>query len=450
MHRRSSAAVIVALAMVLTGCVIPPPQLASTVEVWSVDDRLVTTPVEESGTLLAYTTAGPDSLDVVAWDGAAGTESWRVPSVPTSNGAVVDLEPMDDGSGRLVVPVLVADGDDVRWSVRDVATGEEQAWSTSSADGSATTWAGVYHAWSCGPDEPSTSLCFSVPDGSETTAEFLRLRPGHGVDVLPIPNQGTVFATDLGLYTDQSTQTIDLVVDGQIRWSRPWADAFDHVYSNGALEAVRAGASLLVTSGPAWWSSTLQLESVDTVALDVASGAVRWRVEGAYPCALGGDGGVLILCELAGARTGAGATYTGVAILGIDAATGAETWRVDYSDAAVAIENGDGAWSWFGESSALVPDASGAPVVLDASTGLQRTVAADAPLPCSQGVDGSVAWTDGGLSIPMDEMAEWCGPGGALLTDPELDPDVLAVVGIPVGDVWAVATTSGLAGYRLG
>jgi hypothetical protein len=50
----------------------------------------------------------------------------------------------------------------------------------------------------------------------------------------------------------------------------------------------------------------------------------------------------------------------------------------------------------------------------------------------------------------MDEMAEWCGPGGALLTDPELDPDVLAVVGIPVGDVWAVATTSGLAGYRLG
>lgn len=449
MPRQSSALAAVALALALTGCVIQPPALAATTQVWSVDDRLVTAPVDESGTLLAYTTAGPDSLDVVGWDGRTGAEAWRVPSVPMSNGAIVDLEPMDDGSGRLVLPVLVAEGDGVRWSVRDVATGEEQTWSTASADGTDTTWDLVYYAWSCGPDEPSTALCFSVPDGTETTAEFLRLRPGHGVDVLPIPNQGTVFATDLGVYTDQSTQTIDLVVDGQIRWSRPWADAFDHVYSDGSLEVRRAGSSLLVTSGPAWWSSTLQFESVDTVALDAASGAVRWRTEGAYPCALG-DAEVLIFCELAGARTSAGTSYTGVAILGIDAATGEERWRMQYSDAGVAIENGDGAWSWFSDTSALVPDASGAPVVLEAVAGLQRPVAADAPLPCSQGSDGSVAWTDGNLSIPMDEMAEWCGPDGALLPEPELDPDVLAVVGILVDDVWVVATTSGLAGYRVG
>ncbi|SDH40399.1 hypothetical protein [Agrococcus jejuensis] len=449
MHRRSTAVVVAALAAALTGCVIQPPELAAVTEVWRVDDRLVTAPVEESGTLLAYTTAGPDSLDVVAWDGVAGTELWRAASVPMSNGDIVDLEPMDDGSGRLVVPMLVAEGDGVRWSVRDLATGEEQAWSTASADGTQTTWDLVYYAWSCSPDVPTTSICFSVPDGTETTAEFLRLRPGHGVDALPIPNEGTVFATDLGLYTDQATQTIDLIVDGQIRWSRPWSDAFGHVYEDGAIEPLRSGDLLLVTSGPAWWSSTLQFESVDTVALEASSGAVRWTVEGAFPCAIE-DADVVILCALAGARTGAGTTLTGVSIVGVDAATGAERWRVPYSDAGVAIENGAGAWSWFSGSAALVPDASGAPVVLDAADGTPQPIAADAPLPCSQGAEGSVAWTDGGLSIPIEELAEWCSLDGARLTDPELDADVLAVVGIPVGDVRVVAMASGIAAYRIG
>lgn len=449
MHRSTAVAVTaVAAAAVLAGCIVQPPSRPSVIEVWSVEERLVTAPVEESGTLLAYATAGPDSLDVVAWDGLAGTESWRVPSVPLSDGSVADLAPIDDGSGRLVVPVLVADGEGVRWSARDLATGEEQAWSTASADGSATTWDLVYTAWACGPDDPSTGVCFSVPDGTDTTAQFLRLRPGHGVDVLPIPNQGSVFASDLGVYTDQSTQTIDLVVDGQIRWSRPWADAFEHPYADGAIGVLRAGGSLLVASAPGWSSPTMQLEEVDTVAIDVTSGAVRWTADGAYACSLG-DGDVLVLCELAGSNTAAGTTYTSAAIVGVDAASGAELWRETYSDAGVAIENADGAWTWFSEWSALIPDASGAPVVLDAADGTLRPVAATAPLPCSQGGDATVAWTDGGLSIPIAELPAWCDADGALLADPELDDDVLAVVGMPVGtDISVVATTSGLAGYR--
>lgn len=448
MHRRSSALATVALAAALTGCVIQPPALSSTEQAWSVDDRLVTAPVVEDETVLAYTTAGPDSLDVVAWRGVDGTELWRAASAPMSSGGIVDLEPMDDGSGRLVVPVLVAEGDGVRWSVRDLATGEEQSWSTASADGSATTWDLVYYSWSCGPEQPTTAICFSVPDGTDTTAEFLRLRPGHGVDVLPIPNEGTVFATDLGVYTDSATQTIDLVVDGQIRWSRPWADAFDHTYEDGAISVIRAEDSLLVTSGPAWWSQTRQLESVDTAVLDASSGAMRWSIEGAYPCAIG-DADVLILCELAGTQTATGGTLTAVSILGVDAASGAELWRQQYSEASVELESGDDAWSWFSESSALVPDPAGAPVVLDAADGAPRPVATDAPLPCSSGVDGTVAWTDGGLSIPIDELVEWCGQDGTRLTDPVVDADVLAVVGIPVGDVRVVATSAGLAGYRV-
>ncbi|QCR20181.1 hypothetical protein [Agrococcus sp. SGAir0287] len=448
MHRRSSALVVAALAATLTACVIQPPPLPSPVEAWRVDDRLVTMPHEESGTLVAYTTAGPDSLEVVAWDGADGTELWRVPSAPLASGRAAEIVPLDDGSGRLVVPVLVPEGDAVRWSVRDLLTGEEQAWSTSSADGTPASWEQVYQLWRCGPEQPATSLCFSVPDGTETTAEFLRIRPGHGVDLLPVAQQGSIFATQLGLYTDRSTQTIDLMVDGAIRWSRPWADAFSHVFADGAIDVRRAGDLLLVTSAPGWFSRTLQLESIDTVALDVDSGAVRWRVEGAMPCT-DADSATILLCEMGGTDDDSGTRYTSVAVVGTDLATGEERWRATYPESGVEMQNGEGRWSWFSPVHALLPDEAGQPVVVDVATGQQRAVPVDAPLPCAQG-GSTVAWTDGALSIPIAELPAWCDASGTLVAEPEVDPVVLEAITTRIGDTWVMATPSGLVGYRLG
>ena len=314
--------------------------------VWSTRVALVGEPVVREGVVASYVRGGATGLEVRAWSLLDGRELWRSAALVgrAPQGVEVSLGRVrSDGVEHVT---FLAPSEDWRPSelvVAALATGVRKRVERPAV------------AVTARPDACGEDVCFTGwalgTQRLEEPARQLRLAVGSGRirfdDARPVPAGSIAIGEDL--FVEQGAHGVPelvRVVDATTRWRRTYAS----VFGAGATTAggwawrrvgpllIGVGGSAGVVRGGAYRSD---LGATSAVALDAATGRLRWRIRGAATCRdtdLGAAyrGRTLELCRYRGSpsapdrphATAADVTYTGARVtrIGVDAATGEVRW----------------------------------------------------------------------------------------------------------------------------
>lgn len=453
LHAERMRRPLLALAAILalTGCVVQPPALSSSptssasaeqvdglepappvapVEpgaieqaayaeapvAWRRDALLLSTPVVVGDVALAYESGGGSGVALTALS-ILGDELWSVPAEPFADGPLAEPIPLGPASSA-VVPVLVAEGEGVRWAVLDVRTGVEPVWASRSLDGSATTWPAVFESWRCLPEPEQSSLCFSVDDGTGVTVSYLRVDLGRGIETAPLWARGRIVASDAGLYVSDAGER-QLLSERALRWSLPWDEVLRSEPVPGGVRTRLVDDVLVVEANPGWVTPTYEGAAVDVAGIHELTGEVLWQRPATSVC--GVDEDVVVLCELDATVDPfvPSMTLRALTLHGVDVASGEELWTQSVGQEALDQARGGESWQRWGSGDVLLLD-DGGPTLVDAATGERLAIDDAAAMPCSRAGEVVSSW---GSWEEMADVVRWCGGEG-------VDERVAAAVGV--------------------
>lgn len=421
LNTKSRIAALLALIVALAGCAPTPvaDQWSTVAEAdWSVYGTLLSSPMVVEDVVLVYEessrTGSSSSMTaskerLVAYDVSSGTELWSRRTVPgrTSTGSSHQpaVAKVDD---EWQVAALVPEQEDAgawswsRFLILDVRTGEVID------PGLEKTQVWAYRPFVC--RESEFCIVGNYP-GSRTASDRVlqyspadqKLAPATAAGA-PFIGEGEPLIGDLSIL---ETRGVQYGNDGEILWTRPFAEVFGPRSSPDATLSWRdvGDGSLLIAGFPAPSSveshdgpTTESLVSGTVSSIDKESGETVWRLEGARPCAVADhhirvEADVIVLCRydegtVTSTRNGTTAgefAYEDVAqtMFGIDVGSGEEVWSLDLgADAMNVGVPHDRSAGWMPGSQWLLVSLDGRAHLVDPATGATSGLPDDAVLLC--------------------------------------------------------------------
>lgn len=317
MRRRIGTAVLAVCALVLAGCAAAPagPVLlpGATQEArpaWTVRVALIGEPVVHDGVVASYVRGGPTGLQVRAWSLLDGRELWTSAALVgrAPQGVEVTLaEVRFDDAEYVTFLAPAADRHPSELVVAQLATGTRREVHAPAVDA-------TVRPSSCSADVCFTGWSLDTRHLQEGARQLrLDLRTGRiRFDADRSAEAGSLELGD-GLFAEQGAddaQELVRIVDGRVRWRQPYPSVFGSgATTAGGWDWRQVGALLIGVGGRPGvvhdGEYRSDLAASDVVALDPATGRVRWRIRGAAACRDGDLGtsiraGVLELCRYRG------------------------------------------------------------------------------------------------------------------------------------------------------
>jgi outer membrane protein assembly factor BamB len=420
---------LVVASIVLPGLADPGarrPSPARVAPVWTADAAVLGEVVVVDGLVIGTVRAGVD-LEYRAWSVDDGREVWsRARLAPLRETDALTPQIVERDGATWIVAVTVAE--------RGAAWGLELLDAESGRPDSAVPLAGLPDETPSRCDWPDvvdevcvvldgTTLRIDPRDGSRV-ADDERLPPG---------------ARSLGDGFFDDGAGVGRADDDGVAWSR----AKPALLGGGAGEDVEVqrideGLGLAVLSGRASGIGRKHADMAGErlVAVDLETGAPRWRSLGATTRCVSASVDPPVRCRLSGTARGDDVSDVRVVLEGFDLATGRTTWTRDVDDTPAAV--------WSDGGTVLVPGdgfrfvrIEGRVMRLDLATGDLEPVPRGAGLPCWDRVEASWDWNrvldDARVLHYPSAVAAVCDVRGRIVDRERVTPAYVRAVGEPDG-----------------
>lgn len=468
---RASVILVAPIALVtvaLSACVGPPPEPdvshTRADQLWSTDQPTLGEPVLADGALIAYTSSGDGELTLRAWDAATGDELWAQEATP--GGAVLGEELYVrtlEVDGTAYVAALSPQPIGHTVVVREAASGAVVELADEATGGAALTLDARSRPYACDAEFCLTAF---LPGDAETL-RLLRIDPVAGVVSVEAADALPAGVRDLssGIWSTAGRgpgeELIGRSVGGETAWTRPYTEVFGPGYSSDGGWDWRYDAQVdafIGLSRPYVQGATsFQLGDLQVAALDAATGETLWKVEHVDTGCQAAHSAPDLWCRYAGGSLTYGEGATGedldVSLERFDPATGDVVWSAPLGNAPGAAYGTAGVPLAGSDAAQAVVTADG-PVVVDLSDGTVDELAADV-VACVRdtgyrypkyGRQGAELYDYNG-----EKVVEFCDPDGAAVDPEVIEPALVQIAGVELGDGrFVLATPTGLVAFQLG
>lgn len=439
---------------------------------WSADAHVLGPPKVVGDVILDYVSAGNSSLALTAWSASDGSVLWTIPASPGAGAAGVELEPGTVTVGNRTFAAVDTDapagGHTI--TVVDIATGVPVEYHNSATTGQTFRFIAGGRPDKCSDADPGAFCVVGGVGPDVTQMRTFRLDPVQAVitgDAESIPANARPLSGGLWATNDRppaGQEVLGRSENGATVWSHPYDELFGPGYSSDSgwnwqedpKNTQIIGSVAAHQKGQSTWDVAAQ----STVALDAATGAVRWRVDGVAPaCQVAGGYSVDLWCRATGTATAAdGAPMTpagpfAVSLEKFDPATGSVVWSAPLGDAPGAIFSSMGT-AYAGNDQYRMVGSAGTIVRIRLSDGSITPVGPDEIVGCLATTE--YQYHEGGIpslaeiTYPGLDVVQLCHVDGTPAGGSEVTTRLLQVVGTPVhAGLVVLATPAGLRAYRV-